>query len=200
MLSGLIAWIWAPLGGALAASVTSPAVAVKAPMVCSQGPSEQSFTAMVTLPRAAEQGATYAVRIDALPSGKIAHFGLNHIRDMATDYAVPSGAKYVAGSARIVPDTGKPNVTAGARVWYEDGLIRAILTDHVSSGSSYTPPSIEFRLQAVAPIGVSLALRLAHYRVTANAIVVGDVVTTCEPVPKLYPLGATLVTAPASPH
>jgi hypothetical protein len=36
--------------------------------------------------------------------------------------------------------------------------------------------------------------------VTANAIVVGDVVTTCEPVPKLYPLGATLVTAPASPH
>jgi hypothetical protein len=28
----------------------------------------------------------------------------------------------------------------GTRVWYEDGLIRSVLTDRVPSGSSYTPP------------------------------------------------------------
>ncbi len=93
---------------------SDPAVAaVRAPTLCSRGPSEQAFTAMITLPHAAEQGATYTVRIDALPSGRIAHFGLNHIHDMATDYVVPSGAKYVPGSARIVLETGTPNVVAG---------------------------------------------------------------------------------------
>jgi hypothetical protein len=200
MLSGLKAWMLAAVAGAGAVSaLPSASTAVRSPMVCSRGPSEQWFNATVTLPRTVEQGATYTVRIDGVPSGKIAHFGLYNIHDMATDYAVPAGAKFVAGSARVVAGTGTANVVTGARVWNEGGLIRSVLTDHVPSGSSYTPPSIEFQLEAAAPVGASLALRFVEYRVTANAIFVGDVATTCNPVLKSSPLGTTLVTAPPSP-
>jgi hypothetical protein len=184
---------------AVAASAAPPAVTdVRAPVVCSRGPRGQWLTSKVTLPRTAEQGTTYTVRIDGVTSGKLAHFGLNHVRDMTTDYALPSGATYVAGSALVVPDTGTPNVAAGARVSYEAGVIRSILTDRVPSGSTFTPPSIEFQVEATAPAGTSLTLELLHYQVMANAILIGDVMTTCEPVPKPFPLGATLVIAPGS--
>jgi len=36
----------------------------------------------------------------------------------------------------------------------------------------------------------------SEMRLTAHAFLVGDVRTTCEPTPKPYAIGATLVTAP----
>jgi hypothetical protein len=171
--------------------------AVRAPMACSRGPSDQAFVATVTLPRTAAQASIYSVRIDGVPSGKISHFGLNHIKNMATDYVLPAGATYVPGSARIVPGTGTANVLAGARVTYEAGMIRVVLPGRVPSGSAYTPPSIEFQLQASAPAGAALPIEFSGYRVTANAFLVGDVQTICEPIPKLYAIGTTLVTAPS---
>jgi hypothetical protein len=141
------------------------------------------------------RGATYTVRIDAVPSGEISHFGLNYIHDMRTDYLVPRGAVYVAGSARIIPGTGTANVAGSARVWLQDGVIRMLLPGHVASGSSYTPPSIEFQLEASAPAGTALPLSFLEYRVTANAIVVGDLETICEPTPRPYTIGTTLITA-----
>ena len=177
---------------------TSTTTPTSAPMTCSQGPKAQRFAVALTLPRDVEQGSTYSVRIDGVPSGTIAHFGLNYVHDMATDYVVPAGATYVAGSARIVPGTGTPNVAAGARVWQQAELIRMVLPGQVASGSSYTPPSIEFQLKATAPAGASLALRFLEYRVAANAFLVGEVQTSCEPTPKPYTLGATRVIAPTS--
>ena len=175
------------------------AVTVRAPLVCSRGPSGQRFEAVVTQPPTAAEGSTYTVRVDGAASGTISHFGLNHIRDMATDYLVGAGATYVPGSARIVPGTGTPNVAEHARVTHEAGLVRLVLPDRVESGSSYTPPSIELRLRVDAPAGASLALALREYRVTANAIVVGDLLTTCKPQPTPYPLATTVVTAAAPP-
>ncbi len=84
-------------------------------------------------------------------------------------------------------------------MWHEGGLLRMLMPGRVESGSGYTSPSIEFQLTAKAPVGASLALELSQYRVVANAIVVGDVNATCEPTPKPYTLGTTLVTAPAPP-
>jgi len=170
--------------------------AVRAPMVCSRGPGDQKFVATVTAPPTATQSSIYAIRIDGVESEKIAHFGLNYIHDMTTEYALPPGATYVPGSARFIPGTGTPSVAASARVSYENGLIRMTLPSHVPSGSRYTPPSIEFYLQALAPPGASLPLAFAQYRVIANAFLVGDVSAICESVPKRYTLATTLVTTP----
>jgi hypothetical protein len=191
-------------GAALAASIAlttslSAGTVTRAPMVCSRGPGNQSFAAILTFPHSAARGSTYAVRIDGVPSGEISHFGLNYIHDMMTDYLVPRGATYVAGSARIVPGTGTANVATTARVWQQDGLIRMLLPGRVVSGSSYVPPSIEFQLEASAPAGTPLALAFVAYRVTANALLVGDVLTTCQPTPTPFPLAATLVSEPPDP-
>ena len=189
------------LAGALVAASVSTATAlpagtvVRAPMTCSRGPGGASFAATLGLPASVAQGARFAVRIDALPSGEISHFGLNYIHDMTTDFLVARGATYVAGSARIVPGTGTANVAGSARVSQKDGVIRLVLPGRVASGSSYTPPSIEFQLEASAAAGTALPLSFLEYRVTANAIVVGDLETICAPTPRPYPIGTTLVTA-----
>ena len=77
------------------------------PMVCSRGPSGQRFDAIVTLPATVAEGSAYAIRIDGVPSGRVSHAGLNYIHDMSTDYVVPAGATYVAGSARVIPGTAR---------------------------------------------------------------------------------------------
>jgi hypothetical protein len=201
MLSGAKACLGAvfatatALGTTGAVSTLPAGTAVRAPMVCSRGPGDQAFVASVTVPPTAAHSSRYTIRIDGFQSDKIAHFGLNYIHDMTTDYALPPGATYVSGSARFVPGTGTPSVVAGAQIAYENGLIRMTLPAHVRSGSSYTPPSLEFQLEASAPPGASLPLAFARYRVTANAFLVGDVSATCEPVPKRYTLATTLVTA-----
>ncbi len=191
---------WAILAASVATTTTvAAAVSVRAPLVCSRGPSAQQFDVLLTFPRTAPEASTYSIRIDGVDSGKISHTGLNFIHDMSTDYVLPSGATYVAGSARIVPKTGTANVAAGARVWHEAGKIRVVLPGRVESGSSYTPPSIEFRLAVTAPVGTSLVLKLLEYRVTANAFLVGDLLTTCDPTPKPYTLATTFVTPATTP-
>jgi hypothetical protein len=170
----------------------SAGTAVKIPMVCSRGPSGQSFHAVVTMPGKQPQGSTYTVRIDGVASGTISHTGLNYIYNMATDYALPAGA-YVAGSVRIVPNTGTTNVATGARAWHDAGVIHVLLPGHVDNGTGYTPPSVEFKLQAKAAAGTSLPVSFSQYRVTANALIVGDLLTTCDPTPKPSPIGTTVV-------
>ena len=120
-------------------------VAVRVPIVCTRGPSGQTFNVGVTMPASQATGTTFAIRIDAAPSGKISHTGLNYIFDMQTDYVVPAGTAYVEGSARILPGTGTPNVRATARVWHDAEGIHLALPARVENGSGYTPPSIEFR-------------------------------------------------------
>lgn len=192
--------MWSVVATVMAStSWLSAATRVRAPLSCTPGPSGQQFDAWVTLPPTAAQGSTYVVRLDGTNSGTISHVGLNHIHDMMMDYGLPSGATYVSGSARVIPDTGTPNVAAGARVWHENGVIRMVLSGRVKSGSNYTPPSIEFRLRVDAPAGTRLALQFLRYQVTANAFLVGDVPTTCRPNPTPYTLGTTLVTASPSP-
>jgi hypothetical protein len=181
----------------VAVAAPQAGTAVTAPMVCSRGPGGKHFSVSVSLPPSVAQASTYGVRLDGVPTGKISGFGLNYTHDIAVDYVIPPGAAYVEGSAHVVPGTGTPNVTDGARVWHEAGLLRMLMPGRVESGTGYTSPSIEFQLTARAPVGASLALELSQYRVIANAIVVGDVSATCEPTPKPYTLGTTLVTAPA---
>ena len=184
---------------ALAAAPPAMSTAVVAPMVCSKGPGGKTFSVAVLLPPTVAQASTYDVRLDGVPTGKISGFGLNYTHDISVDYLVPAGATFVEGSARIVPGTGTPNVSEGARVWHEGGLIRMVMPGRVDSGTGYTSPSIAFQLTAKAPPGTSIPIAFSQYRVTANAIVVGDVNATCEPTPKPYTLGTTLVTAAAPP-
>jgi hypothetical protein len=182
---------------AAAGAAVLPSGVVRAPMVCSHGSSGAVFTAGVHVPASVARAATYTAHIDGVPSDKISHFGLRYIHDMETDFAIPAGTAYVQGSARIVPGTGTANVARGATVTYAGGVVRLVLPAEVASGSSYTPPSIEFELQALAPAGASLPLAFAEYRVTANAIIVGDVHTVCESVPKRVTIGTTSVTEAA---
>ena len=183
------------LGLVTASALAAPA-AVKAPLVCSRGPSGTSFEAVVTEPFSQAAGTSYTVRIDSKASGTIQHGGLNYIYNMATEYLVPAGTTYVEGTAHIVPDTGTPNVRVGARVWHDAGTIHFVLPAHVDNGGSYTPPSIEFDLKISPSATGVLSLKFQHYSVTANAIIVGDLVTTCEPNPKPYTIGVTMVDAP----
>ena len=162
-------------------------------MVCSRGP-DQSFTAWVTAPATAASGSTYTVRIDSVPSGRIGHAGLNYIYGMTTDYVLPTGASYVAGSARLVAATGSENVRRGARAWQEQGIIHVLLPQHVSD--QYTPPSVEFQLLVSAPAGTSLDVKFSQHHLLANVFLLGNLTVTCAPYPKPFTIGKTLVTAP----
>ncbi len=191
-----VAWTFVAATVAWAAT-SAAASATRVPIVCSRGPSGQHFDTMVTLPRSAAEKSTYTVRIDGVSSGIIEHTGLNYIHDMAIDYSVPSGTTCVAGSARIVPNTGSSNVANGAHVWQDGGKIHLTMAGRVDSGSSYTPPSIEFQVTVTGRVGDALALTFLQYRLTANAVIVGDLNTTCDPTPNPFPLGSTVVTAAA---
>jgi len=170
--------------------------AIKIPLVCSRGPTGQTYGAAVTVPDKKPQGATFTVRIEGTSAGKISHTGLNYIHDMTTDYLVPVGTTYVDGSARIVANTGTPNVRKGARAWHDKGVIHMQLPAHVEEGSSFTPPTLEFDLKITGAVGTTIAQKFSQYRVTANAFVLGELETTCDPTPKPYALGKTLVVAP----
>lgn len=185
-------------GALLTAAPAGLAGTVRAPLECSHGGGGQFYTATVTAPSTQPEGSTYVVRIDSVPSGAIARTGLHYIHDMETDYVLPSGATYVPGSAHVVPHTGTANVLPGARVGYQNGTLRLVLPARVENGSGYTPPSVEFQLRVTASRGARLSLRLGQVRVVANALLLGDVRTECNPAPRLYVLATTLV-APGRP-
>jgi hypothetical protein len=170
---------------------------VRAPLVCSNGPSGQSLRAVVTVPASQETGTRFTVRIDSFPSGKVSHFGLNYIFDMATDYHLPAGTKYVEGSARVVPGTGSVNIRRGARVWHDASGIHLLLPARVENGGSYTPPGLEFQLDVTARAGSELELKFGRSRVSANVVLLGNVHTTCVPKPAPYTIGRTRALAPA---
>jgi hypothetical protein len=177
----------------LCATTTSraDARAVTAPLACSRGPEGQRFRAVVTLPATQQTGTRFTVRVDSFSSGKIAHFGLNYIFDMVTDYGIPAGTRYVEGSARVVPGTGTPNARAGARAWYDGTGIHLLLPARIGNGGSYTPPSLEFQLEVTAAAGTELMLKFSRSRVSANVFLLGDVHTTCVPRPAPYTIGRT---------
>ena len=193
------------VGGALAAvavSVTSSGgaeVTVQAPIECTRGPSGQAFRAIVSAPAAQAQGSRFKVRIDSVPSGPLAHTGLHSITDMTTDYLVGDAGRYVGGSARIVPDTGTPNVRAGARVWHDATGLHLALPARVKNGEGYTPPSLEFEVEASGPAGSSLAILFSRYRVAANVFLLGDLTTTCTPKPRPFSLAIVRVVDAAAP-
>lgn len=166
---------------------------VTVPLACSRGPSGQAHDVTVTVPARVSPGARYKVRVAGVDSGKISYTGLRYICDMGSEWPVPPGTTYVEGSAHLVPETGSANVRPGARVVYGGGAISLVLPAHVDRGASYTPPSFEFELEVSSPEGASIVLQLAGYHVTANAFLVGDLRTTCEPTPKSFPVAVTRV-------
>jgi len=170
--------------------------AVIVPLVCDHGGSGQHADLVVTVPAAAEEGSTFTVRVDGQDSGKISHTGLRYIHDMTTRLLLPNGASYVDGSARIIPGTGTPNVREGASVRRQGNALILSLPGRVEDGSSFTPPSFEFQVKVTAAAGSKVLQRFAQYTVTAKAVLIGDVLTTCEPTPKPYTIGVTTVTAP----
>jgi hypothetical protein len=192
-----VKWGCLAAGFVMFAGVSMPAAAdrVGAPMLCNKGPSGQLFVVRVTAPTSVEVGSTYTVRIDGVSSGKISHVGLNHLHDMTVEYALPSGASYVEGSAKLVPGTGTANVLASARVWYQNGILTMNLPDKVENGESYTPPSIQLKLKATGSPGSAAALGFNQYHLKANAVVVGDVAISCTPPQKPYTIEATQITA-----
>lgn len=176
---------------------TEPA-AIRGTMTCSRGPDPQYFEARAYVPASAPAGSIYTLRVDAATSPKISGVGLNYLHDMKTDYAIPDGTAYVAGSAHVVDQTGSDNVRPGARATYDNGVVRLTLPGHVENGSSFTPPGLEFQVKVVAPAGTSLPLRWVRHQVTANVFVIGNLDITCAPKAGALTLGTTMVTPPPS--
>jgi hypothetical protein len=187
-------WVGGVVSFGVLAAITPPvgAESMAPVLVCSTGPSGQRFRVGVTMPNRADAGSVYTIRIDGADSGKVTHLGLNYIHDMVVDYAFPAGA-YVDGSAQFVAGTGTANVIVGASVSYGAGVLEMVLPAKVQDGSSYTPPSVQFQLRAIGAPGSGAAVSFSGFRLKANAIVVGDVDVSCEPTPKPYLLGTTLV-------
>ncbi len=170
-------------------------VDVQVPMRCTRGGDDTVFRATVTLPPSLPSGSTFTVRIDSAPSGRVSHLGLHYIYGMTTQYLLPAGMHYIEGSAQVVPGTGTANVRPGARAWHAASHVFLKLPAHVANGDHYTPPSLQFAVQVEEPAGMHVALAFVRYEVMANAILVGDVRTDCEPVPAPYRL-ATLRVEP----
>lgn len=192
--------------GALAAAALALIAAVAAdgaaaervvPLTCTRGPDGQSYRTVVTMPASQPIGSTFAIRIAASHVGPVSHFGLNYVSNMAAHFTVPPGTRYLAGSARLVPGTGSANVRASARVTHDARGIHIRLPAHVDNGGSYTPPAIEFRVEAIGPAGTVATLGLIGTGVDASAAIVGNVHTGCTPNPRPYPLGATRIVAAA---
>jgi len=169
------------------------------PIACSHGPEDQKHHAVVTVPETAAPASVFKVRVDGVDSGKISHTGLNYIFDMSYEWMIPPGTELVAGSLRIVPNTGSPNVRAGARIAHKGNAVQMMLPAHVEDGSHYTPPSFEFDLKVQAAAGATISQKFKSYRVMANAFLVGNVETTCDPKPKPFPVGKTRIEKPADP-
>ena len=113
------------------AAETQAAKTITVPLDCRNGPSGQVIRLSLTVPPTATEGSSFAVRIDGVDTGKISHIGLRYIHDMTTQVLLPNGAGYVDGSARIVPDTGTPNVRPGASVSRQGNAIRLVLPARV---------------------------------------------------------------------
>jgi hypothetical protein len=171
----------------------SAASRIGIPLNCSHGPGGQQQNVTIAAPAGVVEGATYKVRVDGANSGKISHTGLNYIFDMSYEWLVPAGTRYVEGSARIVPNTGTENVRPGARVTQAQGVITMVLPAHVDDGANYTPTAFEFELAVVAPAGSTITQAFSRYGVMANAFLVGNVKTVCEPIPKPFPVAATRI-------
>jgi hypothetical protein len=200
LISKLACAAGAGLATTFAVTATSGVpVIVKAAMECSHDPGARSFSAMVTMPHSEPTGSTFRARIDGVPTGAISHTGLNYIHEMVTDYLLPAGTTYVADSLRIVPETGTPNARAGAHAWHDGTGIHVDLPARIDNGTGYTPPSVEFELKIDAPAGTVLALRFSHYEVTANVVILGDLHSACDPKPKPYTIGETVVLPPSAP-
>jgi hypothetical protein len=185
-------------GAALALATAADAAPqrVRLPLACSRGSGEAWFDAVVTMPSSAAPGATCEVRIDSVPSGRVQHAGLRHIHDMRTDYALPAGVTVLPGSVRVVPDTGTPDVRVGARAWSDAAGVHLLLPASVQNGSAYTPPSVAFAVRVDAPEGAVLPVSFAHYEVTANVFLLGDLHTACEPTTRPAVLGTLRVERP----
>ncbi|HMJ10381.1 MAG TPA: hypothetical protein VK524_03190 [Polyangiaceae bacterium] len=181
----------------LSLAVQADAPRYNIPIECTKGPSDQRHKVLVSVPATVTEGTAFKVRVDGVNSGKISHTGLNYIFDMGYEWAVPKGAELVEGSLKIVPGTGTENVRKGARISHKAGVIHVLLPARVESGGNYTQPSFEFELKATAAAGATISQVFRRYKVTANAFIVGDVKTTCDPRPKPYFLAGTKV-QPAS--
>jgi hypothetical protein len=185
------------LGLLMYSTTPSAGTAVTVPLSCSKGPSGQTANLSITVPRSVAEGATFTVRIDGKDSGKISHTGLKYIHSMTTELVIPAGTTLV--SARVVPDTGTANVRPGAKVVTAGSTLALVLPARVEDGSSYTPPSFEFQLKVTATAGTAVVQKFSQYRVTANAIIIGDVRTVCDPTPKPYSIATTTVTTASPP-
>lgn len=163
------------------------------PLNCSRGPSGQEQDVTITVPATVSRGSRYKVRVDGVDSGKISHIGLRYIFDMRSAWPVPPGTAYVEGSAHVVPETGTENVRSGARVLHAGGIVTLVLPAHVENGARYTPPTFEFELDVASAEGASIVQRFSSYDVSANAFLLGDVRTSCEPTPKAFPVAVTRV-------
>jgi hypothetical protein len=180
------------------AADTRAAKTITIPLNCQRGPSGQVIRLSVTVPPAATEGSSFAVRFDGVDTGKISHVGLRYIHDMTTEMLIPDGTNLVERSLRIIPGTGSPNVRAGARVTRQGAIIRLVLPAHVEAGERYTPPSFEFLLEVTAAARRKIVHRFSRWEVTANAIILGDLRMTCDANPRPYPVASTTV-KPAPP-
>jgi hypothetical protein len=163
------------------------------PLACSRGGGGQQHEVAVTVPASVAPRGRYKVRVDGIDTGKISHFGLNYIFDMESEWPIPPGTEYVDGSAHVVAGTGSENVRPGAYAVRQGASIHLVLPAHVDNGVGYTPPSFEFELLAPSAEGASITQRFASYSVSARALVVGVLRTTCEPMPKTFPVAVTRV-------
>lgn len=167
---------------------------VGVPITCSKGGADTLRLAPV-LPATVAPGTTFTVRLDGVDTRIKWQLGLNHLRAMTWDFGLPAGAKLVDGSLRIVPETGSANLRPGASVSARGNVVTLSAPAKLESPDGYRFPSVEMKLETTASAGSTLAWTFRHYEVTANALLLGDLLVTCDPTPRPYTVATTRVVA-----
>lgn len=165
-------------------------------MACNNGPSTQTFDAVVTMVRSAAAGTTLTVRVDGTPAPPESHVGLYFLYNFVTEFRL-TGARLVEGSLRVLPDTGTANMRPGTRVTAEaGGVLRLVNPAQIPNGAAFNTPSFEFSMVLDGAPGTEARLLFQRYSLDARVFLLGNINTHCTPRANPSVLGAVRITAP----
>jgi hypothetical protein len=173
----------ASTGGSAGAAVVSQTVD------CGIG-GTQTITLDATAPASVTQNDTFTVVL--APTGSGTASGAE-IKNIVTNFTIPTGASYVAGSA--VLSGGSSNL--GNKTVTVSGTNIAVSTPGpIANGASFTAPTLTFQLRATGAAGTVLRMRVkatGGYTLTAA----GSFNVSCNASPQTN-LTSTTINAPAT--
>jgi hypothetical protein len=171
-------------GGSAGAAVVSQTVN------CGIGGS-QTITLDATAPASVTQGEAFTVVL--APTGSGTASGAE-IKNIVTNFTIPAGATYVAGSAAL---SGGSSNLGNKSVTVSGGNIAVSTPGPIANGASFTAPTLTFQLRATGTVGTVLRMRIkasGGYTLTAA----GSFNVSCDASPQTNLTSTSIAAAPTT--